>query len=1154
MTESRPHTGISLTDDEALWFPAHLSAGDSFLRVTRPDGTPEPEDDGIGLPNRRPPKGGRRKPPGKGGIKAVSWLWVALWGTAAVGIVAVAARKEIAAEMTQAWLKGQGVTAKVKYDKLSLSDVSGTILVGDAANPDVSVEHFDADYSLNLFAGHGQPLARLKNLHAVHPLVAVALKNGKLSFGSLNKLIQDSLNAPPSGEPAHSIVLDDATLLLQTDYGLVRARANVSLQDGQIHFLSVKLPASEFNGPQGAGEISGGTITAKALPGDQLEVHAVVDATNWDVRGARDNAVEDGPSRQDLHVQGLTVSLDGHVPYRKGVAGLAAFTGAVQGTLAVRADGVQSQFAYVNGLEANLKLDGKLKSGKDASEYEGVARLLSRADSLASGDIDSRNIKLDGPALGLRARYGFADGLSLAVGGALSGDVGLLRQDDLFLKAAHLNIAALSMTADASGSHSDFKGAVTASRAAAADLSLDAARVAFSGDAGSDAGAGSWAVNLTSDISSDQGQYTGLRALADERRNSPKAPNPDHIVALDRAFQRFSLRARGLKVTLGGQGGTLRYDVRLPGTLDVGLNGGGKVVLTPEAAKPLIATGEKGGFAVALSGPDLPTVKLAVTQFGYADPRNPFALSGVYTLTGQVTTDPVAGATFDAHGHFATTANNAFNVALDAPARVVLKSAELGDHIEAVSATIAQRDGAIFRATPSGWRISGVYSDLALTAPNEGLTLAAGQGTFDVFSQGASPALGLKMAMSSATLADALPAAQARFNPLLMSGTLSQDTRALTGRFVASTPNIRLKNGDATPIGTINLDNDVATGKGSLSFVTVGLKFDPAALQPKHLSPQLHAVMTDNVTGTATFGGAFQWDKTTTTSQGVLKVDGLNFRGGMGVARNLSGQIVFTSLAPLRTDPGQVMTLEHLSAAVPLDNFAVSVQFLGDHIAIERADVLTPGGKVMLEPTSVPLDGKSPISGALAFNGLDFGKVVAATSLAQNMTFKGNLTGRIPFTIIGGQVTFAQGAVAADAPGQISIKRSSLTDVSASGSLSAENGAKAGEAQTAFNPFQDLAFQAMEHISYDQLDAKINSLPDGRVDVNFHIKGHFDPPKKQKATISIGDYLSGKWMQKPITLPSDTPVELFLEMPVSLDGLFTGFGGPDVAAKLNETK
>ncbi len=1154
MTESRPHTGISLTDDEALWFPAHLSAGDSFLRVTRPDGTPEPEDDGIGLPNRPAPKGGRRKPPGKGGIKAVSWLWVALWGTAAVGIVVVAARKEIAAEMTQAWLKGQGVTARVKYDKLSFSDVSGTILVGDAARPEVSVEHFDAGFSLNLFAGHGQPLARLKTLHAVHPLVAVTLKNGKLSFGSLNTLIQDSLNAPAEGEPPHSIVLDDATLLLQTDYGLVRARANVAMQDGQIQFLSVKLPASEFNGPQGAGEIRSGTLTAKALAGDQLEVHAVIDAANWDVRGARDNAVEDGSTRQDMHVQGLTASLDGRVPYRKGVTGLAAFTGAVQGTMAVRADGVQSEFAYVNGLEANLQLDGKLKSGKDASEYEGVARLLSRADSLTSGDIDSRTIKLEGPALGLRARYGFSDGFSVAVGGALTGDVGLLRQDDLFLKAARLNITTLSVTADASGSHADFKGAVTASRAAAADLSLDAAKVAFGGDANSDTAAGSWAVHLTSDISSDQVQYTGLRALADERRNSPKAPTQDNIVALDRAFQRFSLRVKGLKVALMGQGGMSRYDVRLPGTVEAGLTGGGRVVLTPEVSKPLISSTEKGGFSIDLNGPDLPAIKLVVSQFGYSDPRNPFALSGAYSLTGQLTTDPVAGAKFDAHGQFATTANNAFNVTLDAPARIMLQSAELGDHVEAVTATIAQRDGALFRATPSGWRITGVYSDLALTAPNEGLTLTTGQGTFDVFSQGASPVLGLKMAMSSARLADALPAGQARFNPLLMSGTLSQDTRALTGRFFAATPNIRLKNGDATPIATINLDNDVATGKGSLSFATVGLKFEPSALQPVHLSPQIGAVMTKDVTGTATFNGAFQWDKTTTSSAGVLKVDGLNFRGGMGVARNLSGQITFTSLAPLQTDPGQVMTLEHLSAAVPLDNFAVSVQFLGDHIAVERADVMTPGGKVMLDPTSVPLDGKSPISGALAFNGLDFGKVVAATSLSQNMVFKGNLTGRIPFTIIGGQVTFAQGAVAADAPGQISIKRSSLTDVSASGSLSADSGAKAGEAQTEFNPFQDLAFQAMEHISYQQLDAKINSLPDGRVDVNFHIKGYFDPPNTQKATISIGDYISGKWMQKPITLPSNTPVELFLEMPISLDGLFTGFGGPEVAAKLSDKK
>jgi hypothetical protein len=57
------------------------------------------------------------------------------------------------------------------------------------------------------------------------------------------------------------------------------------------------------------------------------------------------------------------------------------------------------------------------------------------------------------------------------------------------------------------------------------------------------------------------------------------------------------------------------------------------------------------------------------------------------------------------------------------------------------------------------------------------------------------------------------------------------------------------------------------------------------------------------------------------------------------------------------------------------------------------------------------------------------------------------------------------------------------------------------------------------------------------LDNSFHIKGRFDPPQTQKATISLFDYLRGTWMQKPIKLPSGTPVELYLEVPVNLDDL-----------------
>ena len=65
----------------------------------------------------------------------------------------------------------------------------------------------------------------------------------------------------------------------------------------------------------------------------------------------------------------------------------------------------------------------------------------------------------------------------------------------------------------------------------------------------------------------------------------------------------------------------------------------------------------------------------------------------------------------------------------------------------------------------------------------------------------------------------------------------------------------------------------------------------------------------------------------------------------------------------------------------------------------------------------------------------------------------------------------------------------------------------------------------------------------------FTIKGYFDPPQKQKASISLFDYISGRWLKKPITLPSGTPIELHLDVPLGWDGDLFGLKPAADAAK-----
>ncbi len=1147
--------------DEALWFPAHMSTGESFSRPTGVDGAPPSEDD-IGLPGRRPSgKGGGAGNGSGGNFRAASWLWITLCGVTALGIVGVAGRKVIAESVAESWLKGQGVTAHVTIDKLSLSHATGSVLIGDAKKPEMSVGRFDVDYALTPFAGNGLPLARVKTLHVVKPVVAISIRDGKLKFGSLDKIVQDALSAKPSNAPPpEEIVVEDADVSLASDYGLLKGHGGLSLRNGLLTQLDLKLPATHLTGTLGTGDLREGRVTARSVNtgknGDQLQVKAHLVGDNWTVKGGGNLVETIGAEEQRFHAQNVVLDLDSHLPYRHSKSMYEAFSGATDATLTLTGDEVVSAGTRASGFENSLRLDGALKTNEKGMAYSGQAQVNTSVKDLTSGDMQAEGLHIAGDDLTLNTGFSSETGLAFNLNGPMTGEAGHFKQGDLVVQAARLNLSELSMASDADGAKATFAGGMTVGHLAqGADLSLDQTSLSLKGGAQAGADAGPWDVTIKSDIRSERGRYSGLAPMAKERVAAraeaagkppiPGAPDPlpaDAIITLDQAFQRFALRIKGLSLNLHGDADTpAQMALRVQGA-EAALNGGGKATLVPHGSKPLIASGQSGAAGIALTGDGLPQVALGLDGLAI---DNTGILSGGYTLAAQFDFDPLQGAKIDGHGRFNTLAGGGFNVTLADTASFTAASAQIGDQLTGLSGTIVQTGKSFLVYTPQGWRATGAYRDLGLTAPNVIVRLNGGQGDFQAYSLG--DGLGYKATLAGATLTDGVPADQTRFNPLLIDGAIEQDRKATTGRFFAATPSTKGADGKPLRIAAIDLDSDIATGAGSLSVKTLDLNFVPTGLQPVYLSPLVAAIFSKDVSGPASFDGGFNWTKTGASSGGVLKLDGLNFIGATGASQGLQGQVVFTSLSPLQSDPGQKISIANMNLGVPLTDLNLSVQFLGDHVAVESARVQSPGGPVVLEPTNVYFDGKTPLSGVVTFNGLDFGKIIAATDLATSMTFKGDLSGRIPFGVDQGHITVSAGAMNSDAPGQISIKRTAVTGVnSATGSvttdappataaIASQNAEAAAAADPNFNPFQDLAFQAMEHVAYDQIDARLNSIDGGILNINFHIKGYYDPPQPQKAKISLLDYISGKWMQKPIKLPSKTPVELYLEIPVNLD-------------------
>src|SRR5205085_11369669 len=96
--------------------------------------------------------------------------------------------------------------------------------------------------------------------------------------------------------------------------------------------------------------------------------------------------------------------------------------------------------------------------------------------------------------------------------------------------------------------------------------------------------------------------------------------------------------------------------------------------------------------------------------------------------------------------------------------------------------------------------------------------------------------------------------------------------------------------------------------------------------------------------------------------------------------------------------------------------------------------------------------------------------------------------------------------------------------------------------------FTGMAYDAMENLAFTELGATINSLPNGRLGVLFHVKGRHDPPEKQRIKLSVMDLIQRRFLGKPLPLPSGTQVNLTLDTTLNLDDLLADY------ADLNRTR
>ncbi|PHY19406.1 YdbH domain-containing protein [Caulobacter sp. BP25] len=1028
------------------------------------------------------------------GLEAVSLSMLAFIAT---GLVVWSGRREISRELAEGWLRDQGIEAAVEIDALDATGFSGRVRLGPRDNPVFVADRLEVAYDLAAPWTGERFGVQAQAVRLVRPRIRATLDGqGRLRFGALQPLINEALKSPKKpGVPGPAILIEDARLDLSTPGGRVRLTGDASLDDGQLLRLDGRLAPLRYAVPDLALTAKGATVSARKR-GDRLTVDVSLAIESLETQGA------------DL--AGAAAQLSADLPYPD-LARLTA-TGPLEARLALKAEKGRVGEGQGGDLTADLSLTGRFDGGLDAFAFVGRSRGALRGDRLSAPSLDARSaaLSLEAPRLTVdhrqaRTTVGGVIQSVLAADQALAGGIALR---DVKASAGSPN---LSLMLDAQGAavSGPLWVEATTGRLANGGLALADARLQARGKI--EQGPGGLALVLN-------GSAAGRSGVSgpDAERLAAFIPNPAYGKPLSSALRTFALSAPSLGLDIQGD--------RMRATLVQGamLSAPNGVTVAVAAPKGLLLEagpeGARGALQVSLAGGGLPTVKALAPQWRMA--------GGVLTSPLSLAVEdldlpPIQGASGKVDGQ-ARLAGGRFTLTTSQCSPVTAKAYALGENpVTAIRAKLCPTTAPLVLAGAGGWSAALRFEEgegaLAVAEAKlqgiKGEARLGGAGGFDRAS----------VRVEQATVNDAAP--ERRFNPILAKGQLALSGGVWGGTFQGATPT-------GAALGEIRLRHGVATGKGQADIDASKLVFAKDGLQPGDLSPL--ASFAREAKGPASFTGVFAWDDKGATSRGRLVADRIDFTSPIGFVATLDGAVDFDSLAPLTTRPGQSLKVVRIDSLVPLTAVDSVFQLGADALHISKATFEAAKGRISIEPTDVPLAAGKTISGVIVIEHLDLGELVAASSLADKVKVQAVVDGRLPFTFGPEGLRFQEGKINAIQPGRLEISRAALSNVAASPT---DAPGAPPSPPTQVNAIQDFAYQAMENLSFEQLEAGVNSTDKGRLGILFHIKGQHDPKVAEKARVGLIDLIRGRAFNKRIALPAKTPVDLTLDTSLNFDEL-----------------
>ena len=881
---------------------------------------------------------------------------------------------------------------------------------------------------------------------------------------------------------------------------LLRAR----LHDGRLSLGALQPLVEEFlrkpprpNGPKPSIEIHDGrlllatdygpvrlTIDAMVKDGRVLMVKARSDPAHLQ---GRDFTAHLGSGSASLRTQGNRVSLALTGPFDN----LRTATGAVS----VGHFSLEGEAPYPD-LNAQ-RLDGPLtiqmglaadRLRLDRATVEGP-RVTGRFQGRVAGWI------ADLSAAGTVAAD--VSGAAVAVDGARARAIrATLRADDL--RWAHRNADVVSATP---------RMTVTAQDFTAAALRLSELRAAGGGLTILDASGlrGSISGSLDS-----RGSWTGLEPIS--------AADPPELAGLKRAAQRFQIAAPGFAADFRPAG----WRLDLPRPVRISTDSGARVTLSARQGAP-VRDRDGGSFSLTSGGGGLPRVALDVGRWQWSP--DGVTVQGEAKMSGAF--GPIKDGAIDGSG-ILRVAGGAASFRATRCASMSARKLNLGaNDIDRISVRLCPSDGPMFSSTRRNWEVRAQARDLAAGVQLLQARVADGAGR--VIVEQTAGQLAVTAVLGRATVIDDAP--QTRFYPLRIGGTAQLRSASWNADFALSTPK-------AQPVADGALWHDTRNARGGLRVETGELNFAADGLQPDRLSP-LALALGSPVEGRARFTGQVDWTPAGVTSGGTLRVPSLDFHSAAGKVSGLKGTLVFSNLAPLIARPGQTFSADSLAAIVPVTAITAGVGLGAQALTVTGGEAAIGGGHLRIESLRLPLVANAPMVGVLMLDAVQLHDLVAASPFGDRVELDAKVSGRVPFETGAGKIRIADAELHAVQAGRLSINRHALTSVPAAGRDKVA--AKPPAPGAADDTFTDFAYQAMENLAFDKLQATIASRDDGRLGILAHVVGRHDPPQHQEIRLSLFDLIGRKFLNRPLPLPSDTGVDLTLDTTLNLDDLVTDY-------------